>query len=98
MPTETNRNSQNQAFASLKVKLPYKNKNAVQRIVVRYTAFIERCENMDTTMIVVLLVGLIQIILILSVVHISGKVDEICKEMKDMNENLKKIISNTKKD
>lgn len=52
---------------------------------------------MDTSMIVVLLVGLIQIILILSVVHISGKVDEICKEMKDMNENLKKIISNTKK-
>ena len=50
---------------------------------------------MDTTMIVVLLVGLIQIILILSVVHISGKVDEICKEM---NENLRKIISNTKKD
>lgn len=42
LPTETNRNSQNQAFASLKVKLPYKNKNAVQRIVVRYTAFIER--------------------------------------------------------
>lgn len=53
---------------------------------------------MDTSMIVVLLVGLIQIILILSVVHISGKVDEICKEMKEMNENLRKIISNTKKD
>lgn len=41
---------------------------------------------MDTSMIVVLLVGLIQIILILSVVHISGKVDEICKEIKDLNE------------
>ena len=53
---------------------------------------------MDTSMIVVLLVGLIQIILILSVVQISGKVDEICKEMKDMNESLRKIISNTKKD
>lgn len=38
LPTETNRNSPNQALASLKVKLPYKNKNAVQRIVVRYTA------------------------------------------------------------
>lgn len=53
---------------------------------------------MDTTMIVVLLVGLIQVILILSVVHISGKTDEIAKELKEMNENLRKIISNTKKD
>lgn len=53
---------------------------------------------MDTSMIVVVLVGVIQIILILSVVHISGKVDEMCKEMKEMNESLKKIISNTKKD
>ena len=53
---------------------------------------------MDTSMIVVLLVGLIQIILILSVVHIPGKTDEIAKELKEMNENLRKIISNTKKD
>lgn len=52
-------------------------------------------------MIVVLLVGLIQIILILSVVHISGKVDEICKEIKDMNEKtnekLGKILFNSGK-
>lgn len=57
---------------------------------------------MDTTMIVVLLVGLIQIILILSVVHISSKVDEICKEIKDMNEKtnekLGKIMFGSKKD
>ena len=53
---------------------------------------------MDTSMIVVLLVGLIQIILILSVVHISGKTDEMANELKEMNENLRKIISNTKKD
>ena len=53
---------------------------------------------MDTTMIVVLLVGLIQIILILSIVHISGKTDEMANELKEMNENLRKIISNTKKD
>ena len=55
---------------------------------------------MDTSMIVVLLVGLIQIILILSVVHISGKVDEICKEIKDLNEKtnetLGKIMFNSK--
>lgn len=55
---------------------------------------------MDTSMIVVLLVGLIQIILILSVVHISGKVDEICKEIKDLNEKtnekLGKIMFNFK--
>ena len=54
---------------------------------------------MDTSMIVVLLVGLIQIILILSVVHILGKVDEICKEIKDLNEKtnekLGKIMFNT---
>ena len=53
-------------------------------------------------MIVVLLVGLIQIILILSVVHISSKVDEICKEIKDMNEKtnekLGKIMFGSKKD
>ena len=53
---------------------------------------------MDTSMIVVVLVGVIQLCLILSVVHISGKVDEICKEMKEMNESLRKIIYNTKKD
>lgn len=56
---------------------------------------------MDTSMIVVLLVGLIQIILILSVVHISGKVDEICKEIQDMNqktnEKLSKIMLNSEK-
>lgn len=98
MPTETNRNSQNQAFASLKVKLPYKNKNAVQRIVGVIRHSLKGGEKMDTTMIVVLLVGLIQVILILSVVHISGKTDEIAKELKEMNENLRKIISNTKKD
>ena len=55
---------------------------------------------MDTSMIVVLLVGLIQIILILSVVHISSKVDEICKEIKDLNEKtnekLGKIMFNSK--
>lgn len=53
---------------------------------------------MDTSMIVVVLVGVIQLCLILSVVHISGKTDEIAKELKEMNESLKKIISNTKKD
>ena len=55
---------------------------------------------MDTSMIAVLLVGLIQIILILSVVHISSKVDEICKEIKDLNEKtnekLGKIMFNSK--
>ena len=50
---------------------------------------------MDTTMIVVLLVGLIQIILILSVVHISGKTDEIANELKEMNEKLSKIADNS---
>lgn len=53
---------------------------------------------MDTSMIVVVLLGVIQLCLILSVVHISGKTDEIAKELKEINENLRKIISNTKKD
>ena len=53
----------------------------------------------DTSfMIIGILVGVIQVILILSIVHISGKTDEMAKELKEMNENLRKIISNTKKD
>ena len=72
--------------------------NSLKSSILKTTNNPKGGEKMDTSMIVVLLVGLIQIILILSVVHISGKVDEICKEMKDMNENLRKIISNTKKD
>lgn len=40
----------------------------------------------NTFLIVCALIGLIQIILVLSIVHISGKVDEICNEIKNMNE------------
>ena len=48
---------------------------------------------MDTTMIIVVLVGVIQLCLILSVVHIAGKVDEICKEIKNLNENTNEKLS-----
>lgn len=48
---------------------------------------------MDTTMIIVLLVGIIQLCLILSVVHISGKTDEIAKELKEINEKLSKMAN-----
>lgn len=40
--------------------------------------------------IAMILIGLIQIILILSVVHISAKTDEIANELKKLNENLSK--------
>lgn len=40
--------------------------------------------------IALILIGLIQIILILSVVHISAKTDEIANELKKLNENLSK--------
>lgn len=40
--------------------------------------------------IAMILIGLIQIILILSVVHISAKTDEIASELKKLNENLSK--------
>lgn len=40
--------------------------------------------------IALILIGLIQIILILSVVHISAKTDEIANELKKLNENISK--------
>ena len=46
----------------------------------------------DTSfMIIGILVGVIQVILILSIVHISGKTDEMANELKGMNEKLSKI-------
>lgn len=42
-----------------------------------------------STMIVVILLAVIQIILILSVVHISGKTDEIASLLSQLNENMK---------
>lgn len=46
----------------------------------------------DTSfMIIGILVGVIQVILILSIVHISGKTDEMANELKEMNEKLSKI-------
>ncbi len=44
----------------------------------------------DTQMIVLILVAIIQVILILSVVHISGKTDEIAKTMKEISDKLNK--------
>lgn len=43
--------------------------------------------------IALILIGLIQIILILSVVHISGKTDEISKQLAELIELLKKSNS-----
>ena len=40
--------------------------------------------------IALILIGLIQVILILSVVHISAKTDEIANELKKLNENISK--------
>ena len=46
----------------------------------------------DTSfMIIGILVGVIQVILILSIVHISGKTDEMANELKEMYEKLSKI-------
>ena len=42
----------------------------------------------DTQMIVLILVAIIQVILILSVVHISGKTDEIAKTLKEISDKL----------
>lgn len=42
----------------------------------------------DTQMIVLILVAIIQVILILSVVHISGKADEIAKTLKEISDKL----------
>ena len=42
----------------------------------------------DTQMIVLILVAIIQVILILSVVHISGKTDEIAKTLKEISNKL----------
>ena len=48
---------------------------------------------MDSSlMIAALLIGVIQIILILSVVHISAKTDEISKQLAEMNELLRKNL------
>lgn len=48
---------------------------------------------MDSSlMIAALLIGVIQIILILSVVHISSKTDEISKQLTEINEMLRKTI------
>ncbi len=44
----------------------------------------------DTQMIVLILVAIIQVILILSVVHISGKTDEIAKTLKEISDKLNK--------
>lgn len=41
---------------------------------------------MESSMLVIVLLGVISVILILCVVHISGKVDEICKNQKEMLE------------
>lgn len=42
----------------------------------------------DTQVIVLILVAIIQVILILSVVHISGKTDEIAKTLKEISDKL----------
>lgn len=42
----------------------------------------------DTQAIVLILVAVIQVILILSVVHISGKTDEIAKTLKEISDKL----------
>lgn len=44
----------------------------------------------DTQMIVIILVAIIQVILILSVVHISAKTDEIAKTLKEISDKLNK--------
>lgn len=44
----------------------------------------------DTQVIVLILVAVIQVILILSVVHISGKTDEIVKALKEISDKLNK--------
>ena len=44
----------------------------------------------DTQMIILILVAIIQVILILSVVHISGKTDEIAKTLKEISDKLNK--------
>lgn len=46
---------------------------------------------MDSTTIIFILVGIIQVCLILSVVHIASKTDEMASELKEMNEKLSKI-------
>lgn len=46
----------------------------------------------NTYLIVVILLAIIQIILILSVVHISAKSDEMTNELKSMNEKLAKVV------
>lgn len=48
-----------------------------------------------TTIIVLVLLAIIQIILILSVVHISAKTDEMSSTLKEINEKLGKIMYNT---
>ena len=50
-----------------------------------------------TTIIVLVLLAIIQIILILSVVHISAKTDEMSSTLKEINEKLGKIMYNTGK-
>lgn len=50
-----------------------------------------------TAIIVLVLLSIIQIILILSVVHISGKADEMSSTLKDINDKLGKIMYNTGK-
>lgn len=50
-----------------------------------------------TTIIVLVLLSIIQIILILSVVHISAKTDEMSSTLKEINEKLGKIMYNTGK-
>ncbi len=48
----------------------------------------------STLMIVALLLGVISIVLILCVVHISGKVDELCKTQNEMLEIMKQKTKN----
>ena len=45
---------------------------------------------MEPSMMAIVLLGVISVILILCIVHISGKVDEICKNQNEMLEIMKR--------
>lgn len=51
---------------------------------------------MDTTLIILLLVGVIQVCLVLSIVHMSGKMDEMANTLNSINEKLGKIMHDSK--
>ena len=44
----------------------------------------------DSSMIGLLLLGVISIILVLCIVHMSSKVDELCKTVKEISDELKR--------